>query len=135
MKSGTAAVITRVTADMLKNLPTEAVHYIAELISRNWNKYECPEWHTTTVIILYQYKGKGKQCDLINWRGLCLKELTAKVICSVTAIRLCTVLATNNTEEQFATVGCQEALHFIRFTHVLRRLHQKETFVLFVDLI
>jgi hypothetical protein len=73
--------------------------------------------------------------DLNNWRGICLKELTAKVTSSMIASRLLTVVGTKNTKEQFATNGCQEAPHFLRSTIVLRRLHKKDTFVLSVDLI
>jgi hypothetical protein len=95
MKNGTAAGTTGVTSDMLEKLPMEAIHYIADIIFRNWtDQYDCPEWHTITLTVLY--KGKGKQCDLNNWRGICLKELTAKVISSVVAMRLLTVLGTNN---------------------------------------
>lgn len=65
MKNGTAAGITGVTSDMLKNLPQEAIHYKAESIHRNWsNQHDCTDWHTTTLSVLY--KGKGKQCDLNN---------------------------------------------------------------------
>jgi hypothetical protein len=59
--------------------------------------------------------------------------VTAQVLNSVVATRLLTVLDTNNAKEQFATVGCQEALHCLRSTLTLRRLHKKEEFVLFVD--
>jgi hypothetical protein len=50
------------------------------------------------------------------------------------ATRLLTVLGTNNAKEQFATVRCQEALHCLRSTLILGRLHKKETFILFFDL-
>jgi hypothetical protein len=59
MKNDTAPGITGVSADMLQNLPTESVQYIAELIRRNWNnQYNCPKWHTTTLTVLYKVKGK-----------------------------------------------------------------------------
>jgi hypothetical protein len=54
------------------------------------------------------------------------------------ASRLLTVLNINNTKEQFATIatiGCHEALHCLRSTLALRRLHKKEICVIFVDLI
>jgi hypothetical protein len=42
---------------------------------------------TLTII----YKGKRKQCDLNNCRGIWIIELTAKVISSVEEMRLLTV--------------------------------------------
>jgi hypothetical protein len=57
------------------------------------------------------------------------------VISSVVVSRLLTVLGTNNAKEQFASIGCQEALHCLHSTLTLRRLHKKHTFALFVHLI
>jgi hypothetical protein len=81
------------------------------------------------------YKGKGKSNDPNNWRSICLKELTFKVISSIVASRLLLVLYKNNIDEEFATVGCQEAIHILRAVLGLRRLHGKETFVLLVYLV
>jgi hypothetical protein len=34
------------------------------------------------------YKGKGKTNDPNNWRGVCLKEITSKVISSIVSTRV-----------------------------------------------
>jgi hypothetical protein len=58
--------------------------------------------HLTAV-----YKEKGKTNDPNNWRGVCVKGLVSKVISSIISTRFLSVLAGNNIEEQFTTIGCQ----------------------------
>jgi hypothetical protein len=70
-----------------------------------------------------------------NWRGVCLKELTSKVISSIVSTIILAVLAGNTVEEQFATIGCQQAMHSLRAALSIRRTHDIDTYVLFVDLV
>jgi hypothetical protein len=129
MKYGKAAGVTGVMPSMLKALPDEAVIYIAEIIRKFGNdESDCDEWHTMTITALY--KDKGKMNDLDNWRGICLKELTVKIISSIVLTRLLTVLDKDNVKDQFAT-----AIHSLRSSLGLRRQRGIETFVLCVDLI
>jgi hypothetical protein len=81
------------------------------------------------------YKVKGKINDPNNCRGICLKELTSKVICFIISTRLFTVISGNNVEEQFVTIGCQQAMHSPSAALSLRRAHYIDTYVLFVDLV
>jgi hypothetical protein len=71
------------------------------------------------LVLLYKCKGKKK--DLNNWRGICLKDVEAKLI----ATRLITLLDSANVSEQFATIGCQEAIHTLRVALSLCRIHDK----------
>jgi hypothetical protein len=60
------------------------------------------------------YKGIYKTNDPNNWRGVCLKEFTFKVISSIISTRLLAVLAGNSIEEKFASSGRQQAMHSLR---------------------
>jgi hypothetical protein len=134
MKSGTTPGATGVTSDMLNALPDDARSYIAHIIRCYWKGEINPEeWHIKTLILLY--KCKGHQNDLSNWKGIFLKEMTAKGFSSITAVRLITVIDTAKVAEQFATIGCQEAIHTLRAALSVRRLHGKEMCVLFIDLV
>jgi hypothetical protein len=86
-----------------------------------------------TITLLHN--GKGQQHDLNNWRGICMKEMTVKLVSSITDTLLLTVFDTSNVTEHLTTIGCQEAIHTLRATLALRRLHVKEKSVPFVDLV
>jgi hypothetical protein len=117
---------------MLKALPEKAM--VTLVIQKFWKGEEDHEvWHTMLLIELY--KGKGKTNDPNNWRGVCLKELTSKVISSIVSTRLLTVLSGNNVEERFAKKWYQQAMHILRAALSIRRAHEKDTYVLFVDLV
>jgi hypothetical protein len=64
-----------------------------------------------------------------------LKELTSKVVSSVASTIYLAVLAGNNIEEQFVTIGCQQAVHILRPVMSVRRAHGIDTYVLYVDLV
>jgi hypothetical protein len=90
-------------------------------------------WHTMLLTALY--KEKGKTNDPNNWRGIFVKELTSKVISSIISTRLLAVLSGNNVEEKFATSGCQQAMHSLRAALNIRRPHNIDTYLLFVNLV
>jgi hypothetical protein len=126
-KPGTSTCAHGLTTDMSKALPPSGRAYIATIIRQDWiGEINPDEWHVMKLTMLY--KGKGKQNDLNNWRGICLKEVVAKLV-------LLAVLDAANVSEQFATIGCQEAIYTLRAALGLRRLHGKEMCVLFVDLV
>jgi hypothetical protein len=50
-----------------------------------------------------------------------LKELTSKVISSIVSTRILAVLAGNNAEEQFTTIGCQKVMQCLRSALSIRR--------------
>jgi hypothetical protein len=57
------------------------------------------------MTITMLYKGKREQNDLDNWRGICRKKMTAKVVSSIMATRLLTIIDTYNVAEQFTTLS------------------------------
>jgi nitrogen regulatory protein PII-like uncharacterized protein len=60
------------------------------------------------------YTDKYKTKNPGNWRGVSLKEITSKVISYIISTRLIAVLSGKNIEEQFTTIGCQQAMHILR---------------------
>ena len=126
---------TAVTTDMLKNLPPEAFTFLTEIIQQYWTNPECDfaPWHIVLLSIIY--KGKGDTKDPKNWRPVCLKETSAKVVSSIISKRLLKQINKIGAPTQFGHVGCQEALHTIRNILTTRRHHGKDTYVLFVDLV
>jgi hypothetical protein len=135
MASEKAPGTSGTTTDMLKNLPEDAKRLLAELIQQYWTQPNCDfeTWHTNILSLIY--KGKGNTKDPKNWRPICLKETTAKIISAIIASRLLKHIEKIGTPNQFGHIGCQEALHTIRNILITRRLHGKETYVLFADLV
>ena len=75
----------KVTINMLKNLPEEAMQFITDFIKQYWLDENChiKLWNHQKLISLY--KGKGDIQNLKNWRGICLKETIAKIVSSKVA--------------------------------------------------
>ena len=126
---------TAITTDMLKNLPLEAFTFLTKIIQEYWTNPDCDfaPWHIVLLSIIY--KGKGDTKDPKNWRPVCLKETSAKILSSIVSKRLLKQIKKIGAPTQFGHIGCQEALHTIRNILTTRRHHGKETYVLFVDLI
>jgi hypothetical protein len=57
------------------------------------------------------------------------------VISYIVSTRLLAVLSGNNVEEQFTTIGCQRAMHSLRAALSIRRAHDIDTYVIFVDIV
>ena len=124
-----------VTTDMIKNLPDEAFEYYVKLIQDFWTNpsTDFSAWHTTLLKVLY--KGKGDPQDPNNYRGIALKETSAKVMSIILAKRLLKRFKQINPTSQFGHIGCQEAQHIIKRALLLRRQHGLESFAIFVDLV
>jgi hypothetical protein len=134
-KTNKAPGFSGVTTDMLKNMPEEGLDIITHLIQTYWTNAECDydSWHKQNIRSLY--KGKGEPKDPNNWRGICLKETTAKVVSSIIAQRLIKQLDDIGLPTQYGNVGCQEAIHTLRTILMTRRHHGKETYALFIDIV
>ena len=76
---------SELTTDMLKNLPEEAINFLTGLITQYWidKERQIESWKIQNLVSLH--KGKGDMQNLNNWRGICLKEMTAKIISSIIA--------------------------------------------------
>jgi hypothetical protein len=83
---------------MLKVLPEKALEHLTLIIQKLWKEEEDHEVRPA-MILQALHKGKGNTNDPNNWRGICLKELSSKVISYIVSTRLLGVLAGNNVEE------------------------------------
>jgi len=79
---------SKLTTDMIKNLPQEATNLYFEIIQEFWtnNEVDLKAWHTTMLNTIY--KGKGDPQEPNNHRGIALKETSAKVLSIVIGQRL-----------------------------------------------
>ena len=134
MKNNKAPRITGVTTDMIKNLPQEGTELLVSLIQEFWSNPEVDFDHWHRIKLSNLYKGKGDPQDLNNWFGICLKETTVKIVSIILSKRLLKRLNQVGIPNRFGHVGCQEMLHSIRSTLMIRWHHGHESFVLFVDL-
>jgi hypothetical protein len=126
MRRETAPGVMGITADMLKGRSEKSLEHLTLIIQKFWKGEEDHKvWHT--MILAALFKGKVKTNDPDNYRGVCLKELTSKVISSIVSTRLSAVLSGNNVEEQFTTIGCQQAMQSLRSELSIRRAHNMDT--------
>ena len=80
MKNDKAPGITGVTTNMLKNLPKEGFKFLTDIIQTNWDypNIDFPSWHATKLTTLF--KGKVLTHYPNNWRAICLKETSTKLL-------------------------------------------------------
>ena len=84
------------------------------------------------------YKNKGDSKKLINYRGIVLQDVFARLTSAIVAQRLGKLLHECGIEEQFGYQkgrGTIDAVYVLRTTLQLRKLHRMDSHVLFVDLI
>ena len=130
MSSKKSPGISRVTTNVLKNLPSKGFNLLTCLIRSYWQDRNCDfeSWHINILSLLN--KGKGDSRDLKNWWPICLRETTAKIINTIVAKRLLENLNTIGARTQFGHIGYQEALHSLRNLLITRRHQGKESYVL-----
>jgi hypothetical protein len=73
------------------------------------------EWHIANLKSLFK---KGDPSDPSNWRGICLKDMTARImIATLNKERLLKILAKHGAETQYGSQkarGCQDGLFALR---------------------
>ena len=126
-----------VPAEALKALPPDGIEYVHTLLKDFWegrSTYE--EWNTALLRVLY--KNKGDRKEPTNYRGIVLQDAVARLLSAIVGGRLNQLIKKCGMEEQFAyqeKLGTQDALYCLRSALQLRKEHQQDTYVLFVDLI
>jgi len=121
IKKNKAPGISGTTPNMIKNLPEEGFQILTSHIKQFWEDpdYDHKAWHKMKLILLY--KGKGKLQDPNNWRGIYFKEMSAKILSLILAKRLLLNLGKMKAGvNQFGHVSCQEALHTLHSTLILK---------------
>jgi len=135
IKNNKAPGITGVTTNMMKNLPDEALKFLTNIIQNYLDNPNTnfPSWHATKLTTLF--KGKGLMHDPNNWRGICLKETSAKIVSSIITNCLLNILKQHGCPNQFGHIEFQEALHTVGSILTLCRHHRCKMYALFIDLI
>jgi exonuclease III len=122
----------------LKHCSAEALESILEVLTKFWNaEQDNVQWHTASLTIIY--KGKGKQGDLNNFRGVALQDMMARIMSAIISKRLLDgPIAKYGIQAQFGSqpfVGCRDAIYTLRSMLQLRRYHNLPTWALYVDLV
>ena len=90
MKSGKAAGIDGIHAEMLKADIDIATKVFTNLFSKIWEKENIPEDWAKGLIVKLPKKGDLQNCD--NWRGITLLSIPSKVFCRVLLGRMQTAI-------------------------------------------
>jgi Reverse transcriptase (RNA-dependent DNA polymerase) len=118
------------------NLSKQGKEILLGIITEIYNGNQNPtEFHHASLKILHK---KGAQSNPSNWRGITLKEASAKLLSAIINQRLLRVLETHGVENQYGALrgkGCRDGIFTLRAALETRRLHNKETWVIFADLI
>ena len=71
----------------VKHCSAEALESILEVLHKFWGaEQDNPQWHIASLSIIY--KGKGKQGDLNNFRGVALQDMMARIMSAIISKRL-----------------------------------------------
>ena len=98
MKSGKAAGVDGVTAEMLKAEETETPRLLTEIFINIWESEETSETWKTGLIVKLPKKGDLSDCD--NWRRITLLSLTSKVFNKIIYKRLAETLDEHIRQDQ-----------------------------------
>jgi hypothetical protein len=134
MKNNKAPGESGVTTEALKAMSSYGKNLIVSMIKSFWEKDQkhYDEWKTALLKLLHK---KGSKKALTNYRGLALQDVTARLTSYIIALRLNKLVKKNGLISQFATVGTADAQYVLRSALQLRREHDLDSHVLFVDLI
>jgi hypothetical protein len=134
MKNNKAPGESGVTTEALKALSDHGKELIVTMIKTFWenDQKDYDEWKTALLRLLHK---KGSKKALTNYRGLALQDVTARLASYIIALRLNKLVKKNGLTSQFASVGTADAQYILRSALQLRREHDLDSHVLFVDLI
>ncbi|MHA7927757.1 MAG: reverse transcriptase domain-containing protein, partial [Marinobacter sp.] len=120
--------------EALKCLNRENKERLLGTLNREFRgETESPEYKVSILKCLY--KMKGDITDPNKWRGICLKETTARILSGLIGARLIKLIKKHGIKTQFGHVGCIDGIHTLRTALQVRRYHNQETHALFVDLV
>jgi hypothetical protein len=114
-------------ADFGKDFTVSMIKTFWENDSKNYD-----EWNTALLRLLHK---KGSKKALTNYRGLTLQDVTARLTSISINRRLSKQVKKNGLTSQFASVGTADVQYVLRSALHLRRKHNLDSHVLFVDLI
>jgi hypothetical protein len=125
-----------VPANAFKCLDNRNLSVLFEYIVRFWKGEEdYYEWHEGIGVLVPK---KGDLHDLNFWRCINLMDMGAKVLSRILTERAYKLLDKNCVKTQFGAtplVGCQDGNFVLKTLLHLRRQHNLQTFVAFIDLV
>jgi hypothetical protein len=125
-----------VPAEALKALPPDGIEYVHTLLQDYWDGHsDYEEWQTALLRVLYK---KGDRKEPTNYQGIVLQDACARLLSAIIGGHLHKLLKKCGMEEQFAyqeQTGTANAAYCLCSALQLRREHNQNTYVLFVDLI
>ena len=98
MKSGKAAGIDSIEAEMLKADPDTATSVLVDLFKTIWESDTIPSDWSKGLIVKLPKKGNLQICD--NWRGITLLSIPSKIFCRVLLQRIEPAINNKLREEQ-----------------------------------
>ena len=134
MKSGKAAGVDSIQAEMLKADIDLSTTVLKEYFRKVWEKEEIPTDWERGIIIKLPKKGDLGNCD--NWRGITLLSIPSKVLCRIILKRIDEEIDRNLREEQAgfrANRGCIDQIFSLRNIIEQCTEHNAELFINFVD--
>jgi hypothetical protein len=93
------------------------------------------EWHMSILKVLHK---KGDLHNPTNWRGICLKDMTVRIMSAILNARLLKLIDKYGVETQYGSQphhGTLDGLAILRTALETRRYHGQGTWALFVDLV
>jgi hypothetical protein len=86
----------------MKNLSEEHEDKMLAILQRYWLGIDTsPEWNKS--ILRWIYKGKGKNSDPNNYRGICLQDVAVRYLSSILSTRLLKMLGKEGIETQLGS--------------------------------
>jgi hypothetical protein len=125
-----------IPAEALKALPPDGIEYVHTLLQDFWEgrrNYE--EWQTALLRVLYK---KGHQKEPTNYQGIVLQDAFACLLSAIIGGQLHQLIKKCGMEEPFAyqeNTGTNDTTYCLHSTLQLRKEHQQDTYLLFIDLI
>ena len=100
----------------IKNLSEEHKDELLAILQRYWSGKDAnPEWNKS--MLRWIYKGKGKNSDPNNYRGICLQDVVVRYLSSILSTRLLKMLEKEGLETQLGSQpgrGCRDTLFILR---------------------
>lgn len=139
MRCGKAAGLDGITTDHFKALSglEAADELILRMVVEFWEELEVdPEWLVSKLALLPK---SGNIKDPNRWRALCLMQVAAKLVTSIMADRLQTMLLKDRgleTQQGFTSKrGCADGIWNFKMALSKRREFGKETYASLIDLV
>ena len=125
-----------VTPEAYKVMSMESKTILLKILCNVYEGRTDPdEWHEALVKCLHK---KGDTSDPNNWRAICLKDMSARLMSGIMNARLIQVIQEYGVKTQFGSqpgLGCSDGLYTLRSVLTTRRYHNQPTWALFVDLV